>query len=86
VAAYFTKLLRAEGDQDTKVGVVTDNLSYFPPKKFDTMPQIVVGTPFALESALTKPRGLVGKWETVKRAQVRHIHTYTHTYIHTHTH
>ena len=69
VAAYFTKLLREEGDQDTKVGVVTDHLTYYPPKKFDVMPQIVVGTPFALETALTKPRGLVGKFETNKRAQ-----------------
>lgn len=69
VAAYFTKLLREEGDQDTKVGIVTDHLTYYPPKKFDVMPQIVVGTPFALETALTKPRGLVGKFETNKRAQ-----------------
>eukprot|EP00598_Pedospumella_elongata_P005679 CAMPEP_0184977194 /NCGR_PEP_ID=MMETSP1098-20130426/7922_1 /TAXON_ID=89044 /ORGANISM="Spumella elongata, Strain CCAP 955/1" /LENGTH=1647 /DNA_ID=CAMNT_0027500153 /DNA_START=145 /DNA_END=5088 /DNA_ORIENTATION=- len=69
VAAYFTKLLRQEGDQDSKVGIVTDHLTYYPPKKFDVMPQIVVGTPFALETALTKPRGLVGKFETNKRAQ-----------------
>eukprot|EP00600_Ochromonadales_sp_CCMP1393_P002111 CAMPEP_0174983034 /NCGR_PEP_ID=MMETSP0004_2-20121128/16887_1 /TAXON_ID=420556 /ORGANISM="Ochromonas sp., Strain CCMP1393" /LENGTH=1782 /DNA_ID=CAMNT_0016235177 /DNA_START=1 /DNA_END=5349 /DNA_ORIENTATION=+ len=69
VAAYFTKLLRKEGDVDTKVGLVTDHLSYYPPKKFNVMPQIIVGTPFALETALTKPRGLVGKLETAKRAQ-----------------
>jgi hypothetical protein len=69
VAAYFTKLLREEGDQDTKVAIVTDHLMYNPLKKFDVMPQIVVGTPFALESALTKPRGLVGKWETSRKAQ-----------------
>ena len=29
----------------------------------------VVGTPLALESALTKSRGLVGRWETVHKAQ-----------------
>ena len=29
----------------------------------------IVGTPLALESALTKSRGLVGRWETVHKAQ-----------------
>ena len=69
VAAYFTKLLREEGDEDTKVAIVTSQMTYFPPKKFNVMPQIVVGTPMALESALTKPRGLVGRFETINKAE-----------------
>jgi len=69
VAAYFTKLLRNEGDVNTKVGIVTDQLTYYPPKKFDLMPQIVVGTPLALENALTKARGLVGINESKAKAQ-----------------
>ena len=69
VAAYFTKLLRNEGDVNTKVGIVTDQLTYYPPKKFDLMPQIVVGTPLALENALTKARGLVGINESKGKAQ-----------------
>eukprot|EP01034_Spumella_vulgaris_P027120 gene27121-33797_t len=69
VAAYFTKLLREEGESETKVCVVTDHFLYYPPRKFDLMPQIVVGTPLALETALTKPRGLVGKHEVNRKAQ-----------------
>ena len=42
------------GDVSTKVALVTDEMVYNPLKKFDMMPQIVVGTPFALESALSK--------------------------------
>lgn len=68
VAAYFTKMLREEGDRATRVAVVTDPLVFSPAKKFGLMPQIVVGTPFALESALTKPRGLFGRFETAKKA------------------
>lgn len=67
VASYFSKLLREEGDVSTKVALVTDEMVYNPLKKFDTMPQIVVGTPFALESALTKSRGVVGRFETYKK-------------------
>ena len=37
-----------------QVALVTDQMSFNPLKKFDVMPQIVVGTPKALESALTK--------------------------------
>jgi len=69
VAAYFTKLLREEGDRESKVAIVTDQMTFFSPKRFDEMPQIVVGTPLALENALTKARGLVGLWETHGKAQ-----------------
>lgn len=58
VGAYFSKLLREEGDTDTKVAIVSDTLVYHPVRKLGVMPQIVVGTPFALENALTKSRGL----------------------------
>ena len=67
VASYFSKLLREEGDVSTKVALVTDEMVYNPLKKFDMMPQIVVGTPFALESALTKARGIVGRFEMYKK-------------------
>eukprot|EP01038_Epipyxis_sp_PR26KG_P005470 gene5470-7573_t len=60
VAAYFSKLLRSEGDKDTKVAIVTPQMSFSQKKYFNDMPKIVVGTPLALESALTKARGLVG--------------------------
>jgi hypothetical protein len=60
VAAYFTKLMKEEGDRQTRVSLVTDQLVFRPKQKVDVMSQIVVGTPFALESALTKPRGLTG--------------------------
>lgn len=59
VAAFFTKLLREEGDKNTRVALVTNMLTYYPERTFNIMPQIVVGTPLALESALTKPRGLI---------------------------
>ena len=49
------------------MALVTDEMVYNPLKKFDLMPQIVVGTPFALESALTKCRGIVGRFETYKK-------------------
>jgi len=61
VGAYFSKLLREEGDKDTKVAIVSDKLVYHPVRKLNVMPQIVVGTPFALENALTKSRGLCGQ-------------------------
>eukprot|EP01031_Cornospumella_fuschlensis_P034959 gene34959-42335_t len=64
VAAYFTKLLREVGDRKTPVAIVTDQLVFNPQARFNVMPQIVVGTPLALESALTKPRGLTGRLET----------------------
>ena len=54
VAAFFSQLLRDEGDVTTKVALVTDQMTFNPLKKFDIMPQIVVGTPKALESSLTK--------------------------------
>ena len=54
VAAFFSQLLRDEGDVTTKVALVTDQITFNPLKKFDVMPQIVVGTPKALESSLTK--------------------------------
>ena len=54
VAAFFSQLLRDEGDVTTKVALVTDQMTFNPLKKFDIMPQIVVGTPMALESSLTK--------------------------------
>lgn len=69
VAAYFTKLLRETGDQTSKIALVTDQITYCAIRRFNEMPQIVIGTPLALETALTKPRGLVGKWETNRRAQ-----------------
>lgn len=69
VAAYFAKLLKEEGEDESKVAIVTSQMAYYPPKKFNVMPPIVVGTPLALESALTKCRGLVGRWETVHKAQ-----------------
>lgn len=68
VAAYFTKLLREQGDRKTPVAIVTDQLTYNPQLKLNAMPQIVVGTPFALESALTKSRGLTGQFETKNKA------------------
>eukprot|EP00596_Hydrurales_sp_CCMP1899_P009618 CAMPEP_0119034286 /NCGR_PEP_ID=MMETSP1177-20130426/1284_1 /TAXON_ID=2985 /ORGANISM="Ochromonas sp, Strain CCMP1899" /LENGTH=1580 /DNA_ID=CAMNT_0006991613 /DNA_START=41 /DNA_END=4783 /DNA_ORIENTATION=- len=69
VAAYFSQLLREEGDRSTKVALVTDQLTFNPLKKFDVMPQIVVGTPMALESSLTKARGYVGRKEVYKKSQ-----------------
>lgn len=63
VAAYFTKLLRSEGDTSTGVGIVTEQLTFNPSRVFEVLPQIVVGTPQALESALSKPRGLSGEFE-----------------------
>jgi hypothetical protein len=63
VAAYFTKLLRSEGDVSTGVGIVTEQLTFNPSRVFGILPQIVVGTPQALESALSKPRGLSGEFE-----------------------
>ena len=69
VAGYFAKLLREEGDTVHRVGLVTNMLTYGHQHntQFSTLPQIVVGTPFALESALSKPRGLVGQHETARR-------------------
>ncbi len=64
VAAYFTKLMKEEGDRQTRVALVTDQFTFRPKQKLDVVPQIVVGTPLALESALTKPFGLTGREET----------------------
>ena len=69
VAAYFTKLLVDIGETETKVAIVTDQLTFSPYKRFGVMPQIVVGTPAALESALCKPRGITGVHETQNKAQ-----------------
>jgi superfamily II DNA or RNA helicase len=63
VAAYFAKLLREEGDTVGRVGIATNMLTYLPEVKFGTLPQIFVGTPLALESVLTKARGIVGPFE-----------------------
>lgn len=68
VGAYFSALLKGEGDRDTKVAIVTDQIVYHPMKRFGLMPQIVVGTPMALESELSKVRGAVGHLETYKEA------------------
>lgn len=70
VGAYFSKLLREEGDEDTKVAIVSDKLVYHPVRKLNVMPQIVVGTPFALENALTKSRGLCGQEVYGKTVQI----------------
>lgn len=51
VAAHFAKFL----SQDTKVALVTEQMSFTP-----ATAQIVVGTPAALESAMTKIRGKNG--------------------------
>lgn len=64
VAAYFTKLLKEEGDRTSRVGFVTEQISFNPKIGFNVMPQIVVGTPKILESVLSKPRGLTGELET----------------------
>lgn len=69
VAAFFTKLLKDEGETESKVAIVTNQMTYYPARKFNVMPQIVVGTPLALESSLTKCRGLVGRFETAHKAQ-----------------
>jgi hypothetical protein len=68
VSAYFTKLMKEEGDRQTRVALVTDQLVFRPQNKLDVVPQIVVGTPLALESALTKSRGLTGHDETKGKA------------------
>jgi hypothetical protein len=68
VASYFSRLLKEEGDDTTKVALVTDQMTYNPLRSYGIMPQIVVGTPQALESALTKPRGVVGRFEYNHRA------------------
>jgi hypothetical protein len=68
VGAYFSALLKGEGDRDTKVAIVTDQIVYHPMKRIGVMPQIVVGTPHALESELSKVRGAVGHLETYHTA------------------
>lgn len=52
VAAHFAKHILAGN-----VALVTNQLTYSPHKKKDEPPAVVVGTPMALESALTKIRG-----------------------------
>ena len=70
VAAYFSKILDANADNNkTKIAIVTDQLQYNPKRLYGFMPQIVVGTPLALESALTKCRGAVGRYEHYGKAQ-----------------
>lgn len=70
VAAYFSKILEHNGDNNkTKIAIVTDQLQYNPKRNYGSMPQIVVGTPLALESALTKCRGSIGRYEHYGKAQ-----------------
>lgn len=70
VAAYFSKILEVNNDNNkTKIAIVTDQLQYNPKRNYDVMPQIVVGTPLALESALTKCRGTIGRYEYYGKAQ-----------------
>ena len=52
VAAHFAKHILAGN-----VALVTNQLTYSPHKRKDEPPAVVVGTPMALESALTKIRG-----------------------------
>ena len=68
VGAYFSALLKSEGDRTTKVAIVTDQLVYHPINIYGQMPQIVVGTPQALETELTKCRGRIGHEEYYKKA------------------
>ncbi len=68
VGAYFSSLLKQEGDRTTKVAIVTDQLVYHPLTIFGQMPQIVVGTPQALETELTKCRGRIGYEEYYRKA------------------
>ena len=58
VAAHFAKHILAGN-----VALVTNQLTYSPHKKKDEPPAVVVGTPMALESALTKIRGNTGSLE-----------------------
>eukprot|EP01036_Dinobryon_divergens_P025980 gene25980-34580_t len=62
LSAYVALIFKTE---DSRVAIVTDQMSYYPKSNagFESMPQIVVGTPAALETALTKPRGLTGIFE-----------------------
>ena len=41
VAAFFAKLLKEEGEDESKVAIVTSQMAYYPPKKFNVMPPIV---------------------------------------------
>lgn len=67
VGAYFSRLLH--NANHTNVAIVTDQLTFHPMTVIGVMPQIVVGTPRALESALIKPRGRVGDCETFGKAK-----------------
>jgi len=69
VGAYFSQLLHREGDRATKVAIVTDQLVYHPLTVYGLMPQIVVGTPMALETELTKCRGRVGAEDYYKKTR-----------------
>jgi len=69
VGAYFSQLLHREGDRATKVAIVTDQLVYHPLTVYGLMPQIVVGTPMALETELTKCRGRVGQEDYYKKTR-----------------
>lgn len=69
VGAYFSRLLKEEGDKNTRVGIVTHQMRYHPFIKYGVMPQIVVGTPLALEDVLSKVRGAVGEKEVYGIAQ-----------------
>ena len=69
VGAYFSQLLHREGDRATKVAIVTDQLVFHPLTVYGLMPQIVVGTPMALETELTKCRGRVGADDFYKKTR-----------------
>jgi hypothetical protein len=68
VSSLFSKILKEEGDSETRVAVITDQMEYTPPKKYNVMPQIVVGTPLALETSLSKVRGNSNSFEFYKHA------------------
>ena len=73
VAAYFSRLLKKVGDIKTNVAIVTEQMTYNPMLTLGVMPQVVVGTPLALESALSKCRGRVGMEEYYGKAKNDYI-------------
>ena len=52
VAAHFTRHFR-----DVSIGFVTNHINFTKQSKIDEPPQVVIGTPYALESALSAIRG-----------------------------
>lgn len=62
VAAHFA----ASVGLDHKVAVVSDQMTYAPSRGRDKPSAVVVGTPLALESAITKIRGKVSFHETLR--------------------